>query len=149
MPVPFEHIVELHQQIMGPEDLAYYGDHLSNTPELLSDNLKERLNAAKSITAAQYVNSQRARATIYADLQTLLGRYDAVLCLASASSAPLGLDSTGSAIFNGLWTYLGVPCVTLPKLEVDGLPMGLQLVGMRGDEGRLLRTAHWLDSHLS
>jgi Asp-tRNA(Asn)/Glu-tRNA(Gln) amidotransferase A subunit family amidase len=148
LPAPFEQIVELHQQIMGPEDLAYYGDHLSNTPELLSDNLKERLNAANSITAAQYVNAQRARATLYADLETLLGRYDAVLCLASASSAPHGLDSTGSAIFNGLWTYLGVPCVTLPKLEVDGLPMGLQLVGMRGDEGRLLRTAHWLDNHL-
>jgi Asp-tRNA(Asn)/Glu-tRNA(Gln) amidotransferase A subunit family amidase len=44
-----------------------------------------------------------------------------------------------------MWTYLGVPCVTLPRLSVDGLPMGVQLVGTRGDEGRLLRTARWLD----
>ena len=148
MPAPFDQIVRLHEQIMGPEDLAYYGDHLNNTPELLSDAIKARLNAAKSITATHYINALRARETIYADFQALLGRYDAVLCLPSTSSAPHGLDSTGSAIFNGLWTYLGVPCVTLPKLEVDDLPMGVQLVGMRGDEGRLLRTARWLDGHL-
>jgi Asp-tRNA(Asn)/Glu-tRNA(Gln) amidotransferase A subunit family amidase len=35
--------------------------------------------------------------------------------------------------------------VTLPLLESDtGLPMGVQLVGRRGDDARLLRTARWL-----
>ena len=71
-----------------------------------------------------------------------------MICPASAGSAPAGLETTGSPIFNGLWTYLGVPCVTLPRLTVDGLPMGVQLVGLRGDEGRLLRTARWLDREL-
>ena len=110
--------------------------------------LRGRLIAAKSVTAAEYVNAMRQREIIYGDLETLLSRYDAVICLPSPSSAPYSLESTGDASFNGLWTYLGVPCISLPKLEVDGMPMGVQLVGMRGDEGRLLRTAHWLDSHL-
>jgi Asp-tRNA(Asn)/Glu-tRNA(Gln) amidotransferase A subunit family amidase len=65
--------------------------------------------------------------------------------MASAGPAPEGFTTTGSPIFNGMWTYLGVPCVTLPRLSVDGLPMGVQLVSTRGDEGRLLRTARWLD----
>ena len=70
-------------------------------------------------------------------------------CLASPGPAPKGLETTGNAIFNGLWTYLGVPCVSLPLLRVNDMPMGVQLVGMRGDEGRLLRTAAWMDRTLS
>ena len=148
MPTPFEQICDLHAHVMGPEDLAYSGDFLANTPELLSGPLKLRLEAAQATTATQYVNAQRQREVINTDFEGLLSRYDAVICLSSASSAPRGLTSTGNAIFNGLWTYLGVPCVTLPKLEVGGMPMGVQLVGMRGDEGRLLRTARWLDGHI-
>jgi Asp-tRNA(Asn)/Glu-tRNA(Gln) amidotransferase A subunit family amidase len=42
-----------------------------------------------------------------------------------------------------------VPAVSLPLLEVDGMPMGVQLIGARGDDGRLLRTARWLARHLA
>jgi Asp-tRNA(Asn)/Glu-tRNA(Gln) amidotransferase A subunit family amidase len=38
-----------------------------------------------------------------------------------------------------------MPAVTLPLMRgEDGLPMGVQLVGFRGDDARLLRTARWL-----
>ena len=88
-----------------------------------------------------------ARDRIYAAVEASLTSYTAILTPASCGPAPKGLGSTGNPIFNGLWTYLGVPCVTLPLLEVDGLPLGVQLVGMRRDEGRLLRTARWLVEH--
>ena len=59
--------------------------------------------------------------------------------------APAGLGSTGRPIFNSLWTYCGTPAVTLPLMEgPNGLPLGVQLVGRRGDDARLLRTARWL-----
>jgi Asp-tRNA(Asn)/Glu-tRNA(Gln) amidotransferase A subunit family amidase len=38
--------------------------------------------------------------------------------------------------------------VSLPLLEADGLPIGVQLLGPRGDDGRLLRSARWLAGHL-
>ena len=41
-----------------------------------------------------------------------------------------------------------MPAVTLPLLEVDGLPLGVQLVGAPRDDGRLLRTARGLLRHL-
>jgi Asp-tRNA(Asn)/Glu-tRNA(Gln) amidotransferase A subunit family amidase len=47
-----------------------------------------------------------------------------------------------------MWTYLGVPCVTVPLLEADGLPIGVQLVAARHDDGRLLRNSRWLVEHL-
>jgi Asp-tRNA(Asn)/Glu-tRNA(Gln) amidotransferase A subunit family amidase len=44
-----------------------------------------------------------------------------------------------------LWTFLGMPCLSLPLLHGEnGLPLGVQLVGKRGDDARLLRTARWL-----
>ncbi|MEM7751228.1 MAG: amidase [Pseudomonadota bacterium] len=148
LPEPFDQIVDLHMTVMGAEDLAYYGQYLDEQPELLSDVIKERLEIAKGIRGDAYVKALLARETIYQSLVNLLSSYDAVLCLSSCGPAPKGLKTTGNAIFNGMWTYLGVPCVSLPKLTVDDMPMGVQLVGMRGDEGRLLRTARWLDNQI-
>jgi Asp-tRNA(Asn)/Glu-tRNA(Gln) amidotransferase A subunit family amidase len=149
LPEPWDRIIDLHMTVMGAEDLAYYGKYLEEQPELLSEKLTANLKAAKSIPADDYIKALIAREVINQSLETLLERYDAVLCLASAGPAPRGIETTGSAIFNGLWTYLGVPCVSLPRLTVNEMPMGVQLVGMRGDEGRLLRTARWLDEMLN
>ena len=74
-----------------------------------------------------------------------LDRYDAILTAPAAGTAPLGLESTGSPAFCTLWTYAGMPAVTLPIMRGEnGLPLGVQLVGRRGDDARLLRTARWL-----
>jgi Asp-tRNA(Asn)/Glu-tRNA(Gln) amidotransferase A subunit family amidase len=41
-----------------------------------------------------------------------------------------------------MWTYLGTPAVTLPLMQGEsGMPLGVQLVGRRGNDARLLRTA--------
>jgi Asp-tRNA(Asn)/Glu-tRNA(Gln) amidotransferase A subunit family amidase len=46
---------------------------------------------------------------------------------------------------NALWSYTGMPAISLPLLQSDeGLPIGVQLVGARHDDGRLLRTSRWL-----
>ncbi|MGI9478801.1 MAG: amidase [Hyphomicrobiaceae bacterium] len=145
---PFDQVVDFHSTIIAVEDLAYYGKFMEEQPERLSENIKKRLVAAQQIRGDTYVKALLAREAVYAVLEKLLNNYDAVLCLASAGPAPRGFETTGNAIFNGLWTYLGVPCVSLPRLTVRDMPMGVQLVGMRGDEGRLLRTARWLDNRL-
>src|SRR3546814_18132159 len=78
-------------------------------------------------------------------LEAVFERFDASVTPASPGPAPKGLEWTGSADFNGIWTFCGLPAVSLPLLQTEsGLPMGLQLVGRRGADGRLLRTAPWL-----
>ena len=43
-----------------------------------------------------------------------------------------------------------MPAITLPLLTAaNGLPIGVQLVGRRGDDARLLRTARWLAAQAS
>ena len=63
---------------------------------------------------------------------------------------PRGLGATGDPVFCVLWTLLGLPAVTLPLMQgANGLPLGVQLVGRRNFDARLLRTARWLEKTLS
>src|SRR2546426_242728 len=72
-------------------------------------------------------------------------RYDAILTPAAPGTAPRGLASTGEPIFSTLWTLCGMPAVSVPLMQGEnGLPLGVQLVGPRDGDARLLRTARWL-----
>ncbi|ALI54339.1 amidase [Celeribacter marinus] len=117
------------------------------------DQLSEKLCAAidhgKDVMARDYISALDWRDVLNAGLEAIFNRADAIICPAALGPAPEGLDDTGSPIFNGLWTLAGVPVVTIPLFVAEnGMPMGVQLVGRRGDDARLLRTARWLTSHL-
>ena len=141
--------IEAQAIVQSAENAAYYGIFRERKPELLSDGLMERLKAGARIAAQDYIRAANMRDLLYASIEDTLRTYSAILTPASLGPAPKGLGSTGDPVMNGLWTYLGVPAVTLPLLEADGLPIGVQLIGMRGDDGRLLRTARWLARHLA
>jgi amidase len=75
---------------------------------------------------------------------------DAILTPSAPGEAPLGLTSTGSPIFNHLWTLLHLPCVNVPGLTgPSGMPVGVQLVGARGSDAALLAIAEWAQRLLS
>lgn len=128
------------------ENASYYGPLYARAPDQLSDGLKQRLDLGLKIPATVYIDAIRAREPIYGQVAALLERFDAILTPASPGPAPaLSEGITGNPVFNGLWTYLGCPCISLPLLEAEGLPVGVQLVAARCDDGRLLRTARWLE----
>src|SRR5437762_1623513 len=77
-------------------------------------------------------------------------RYDAILTPAAPGTAPEGLGSTGDPAFCTLWTLCGMPALSVPLMQgVNGLPLGVQLVGPRHGDARLLRTARWLVGHVA
>ena len=70
---------------------------------------------------------------------------DAIITLSARGAAPHGHASTGDPVFCSLWTLTGLPAVNVPVLnDADGLPIGVQLIGARGRDERLLRTANAL-----
>lgn len=73
---------------------------------------------------------------------------DAWLCPAAVGPAPRGLSSTGDPAMNLPWTHAGMPVISLPFGEVDGLPLGLQLVGRFGRDEALLGQAVQVEAAL-
>ncbi|MCB1362899.1 MAG: amidase [Rhodobacteraceae bacterium] len=68
--------------------------------------------------------------------------YDAWLTPSVIGEAPVGLLSTGEAIFNRMWTAMHGPCITLPAATgPNGLPVGVQIVAPRLADAALLAVA--------
>lgn len=109
----------------------------------LSDAAAQAIAEGETILARDYIAALDWPVVLKDLLDEVFQRCDAILCPAALGPAP-GRETTGDPVFNGLWTLCGTPAVTVPVLEVDGMPLGAQLIGPRGGDGRLLRTAQWL-----
>ena len=85
-----------------------------------------------------------------ADFYTeVFNEYDAIVAPSAPGEAPLKETGTGDPIFSTLWTFSGLPALTLPLLVGEtGLPVGVQLVGAPEGDDKLLRTAAWFLRHL-
>lgn len=80
------------------------------------------------------------------DTERAAGRYDALVMPSALGAAP-DRSTTGDAAFNGPWTGLGVPTVSVPTgLAADGLPAGTQLIWAPLEEVRLLGAARWVEA---
>jgi Asp-tRNA(Asn)/Glu-tRNA(Gln) amidotransferase A subunit family amidase len=135
--------------VQSVELATHYGPLLDRSPELISKGLAARIEDGRRVRGVDYFTALTAREGFYTTVQQLFTEYGTILTPAALGPAPKDHGTTGSPVFCGFWTYLGVPAVTLPLLETDGMPMGVQLIGARRDDGRLLRSARWLVKHLS
>jgi Asp-tRNA(Asn)/Glu-tRNA(Gln) amidotransferase A subunit family amidase len=107
-----------------------------------SEALHKLLALGQSVRAVDYLGALAKAQTYAAGLTDIFDAYDAIVTPAAAGVAPKGLSSTGDPAFCTLWTLSGLPALSLPLFAGEGgLPLGAQLVGPLGRDGRLLRTA--------
>jgi Asp-tRNA(Asn)/Glu-tRNA(Gln) amidotransferase A subunit family amidase len=92
-------------------------------------------------TPAQYGEARLLAAAARAELPEIFAGLDAWLAPAAPGPAPLGLAATGDPIHNRLWTVLHCPCVSIPCIAVDGLPIGVQLITTADDATALALAA--------
>jgi Asp-tRNA(Asn)/Glu-tRNA(Gln) amidotransferase A subunit family amidase len=112
----------------------------------LSAAIRERIESGRAARAVDYLRALAGIPRLNASFTELFEqRFDAILTPAAFGTAPAGLESTGDPAFCTLWTLCGMPAVSVPLMQgANGLPVGVQLVGPRHGDGRLLRTARWL-----
>ena len=80
-------------------------------------------------------------------LRHRISRVDAILAPSAPGAAPASLDSTGSPIFNRLWTLMGTPAVNIPGLaDSSGLPLGVQIIGRFGRDRATLEAALFVET---
>ena len=146
LPVGADELAERHRVVMDAEVAINLEREWETGRDRLSPSLRARIESGRAGRALEYLQARAALPPLHALLADLFERrYDAILTPAAEGTAPAGLESTGEPTFCTLWTLLGLPAVSVPLLQgANRLPIGVQLVGPRHGDGRLLRTARWL-----
>ena len=149
LPAPFHKAHEMHRAIMLADIARSFSRYYEQGRDRLSDTLTGMIEEGRRVLAMDYALALDWIEVLGAALDEIFGRYDAIVTPAATGEAP-AIATTGSPAFCTLWTYCGVPTVTVPLLTgANGLPVGVQIVGARGNDARLLRTANWIVRELS
>ena len=150
LPEKSREALEWHRLIMEADLAGSLEREYETGRDQLSGSLRAQIERGRQVLAVDYRRALARVPILNNGFEPLFDEFDAILTPATAGTAPAGLASTGSPMFCTLWTLCGMPCISLPLLTGEnGLPLGLQLVGRRGDDGRLLRTARWLSAALA
>ena len=142
---------EWHDAISGPEIAVNLRREWEQGRDRLSASLRARIERGRDVRAHDYLRARARVPELHASFTELFEqRYDAILTPAARGTAPAGLESTGDPAYCMLWTLCGMPALSVPLMQgANGLPLGVQLVGPRHGDARLLRTARWLVAHVS
>ena len=141
--------LDWHRTIMEAEAAANLDLEWEKGRDRISEPLRGLLARGREVKALDYQLACARISLINEGFEEIFERCDAVVTPAAPGTAPRGLDSTGDPAFCTLWTLCGMPALNLPLMRgVNDLPMGVQLVGRRDGDARLLRTARWLAARI-
>jgi amidase len=148
-PPAFDALYELQPLIETAESARALAHEWHCHRDALSPSLRASIEAGAA-TAPEAYREAVARAEACRASDALFADCDVLLTPSALGEAPLGLADTGDNLFNRIWTLLHVPCLTLPASRgANGLPLGVQLVGRRLDDARLLGIARWVEAVLA
>lgn len=149
LPASASEVLGWHRTIMEADIAGSYELEYERGRDRLSDSLREQIERGRSVTAVDYRKASARIPLLNDGFDGLFEKFDAILTPATLGAAPKFEAGTGDPLMCTLWTFCGMPAVTLPLLHgANGLPIGVQLVGRRGDDARLLRNARWLTEHV-
>jgi Asp-tRNA(Asn)/Glu-tRNA(Gln) amidotransferase A subunit family amidase len=117
--------------------------------DTLAPNLRGRLDKSKGTTPESYDEAIRIAHQARQALAALFDEVDVLLTFSAPGAAPKGLDTTGNARFNQLWTLMGVPSVNVPAHVAEGgLPVGVQVIARFGNDAGALAAARFVEGAL-
>lgn len=157
-------IEALEQSIVKAADIAnnitawenrwYQAALIERYPQGVSERIKSTVKKALSMSPDDYRALLLQRATAQLCHETLAPLADAIIMLScpgpaplwpgDAPGQPLAPRPTGDSVFNTPSSMLHAPCVTMPLLAVDGMPVGVQLMGQQHEDARMTALARWM-----
>jgi aspartyl-tRNA(Asn)/glutamyl-tRNA(Gln) amidotransferase subunit A len=146
LPLNFDAALEAQAVLQGVESAVVHRDMYAKHRELYGRKVQEQIEGGLKASAVSYAMAKQLQSVFAANVGESLMPFDVLLVPATEVPAPSGLHGTGDPLFQRAWTYAGVPVITLPiGLSKDGMPVGVQLIGRKLDEGRLLAVARWCE----
>ena len=141
-------------EITGWENRWYQRNIVEEKGGGLSARAMAILEKAEAMTPAGYRARLLERTQAQAAHIQLGRKADAMITLSCPGPAPewfgdkpgtpLISRPTGNAVFNYPSSMLFAPVVNVPLLAVDGLPVGVQLIGQQHDDARMTSLARWM-----
>jgi Asp-tRNA(Asn)/Glu-tRNA(Gln) amidotransferase A subunit family amidase len=144
LPTDAQDLVPLQKAVMAVEVRRSLSHERARHAEQLSPQLRALFEEGGTISGAEHAANLARTLHARMAVDALFDQVDVVLAPSTTGVAPAGIGATGDPLFCRGWTLMGLPCVHLPFTQgKGGLPVGLQLVGRRGDDHHLLALAHW------
>jgi Asp-tRNA(Asn)/Glu-tRNA(Gln) amidotransferase A subunit family amidase len=139
-----------HRELLAYEFAAAHWDLYTRHGGAFHTRTAALLERGRRISPERAAAVRAMRGPLGRHLDGLLAAHDAHAWVAPSAPgpAPAGLDSTGDPILNLPWSQAGLPSLSLPSGRVDGLPVGLQLVGPFGGDEALLALGRAVHRHL-
>lgn len=145
LPPEFAQIPAAHLALMSAGAAAYHRERLDARPKDYPPKITELIRMGQSVSGADVSKAQSLQFVAWVGLHQR-GMSNPLLIPATTGPAPTP-ETTGNPGFNSVWSFLGLPTVSLPfDRTADGLPLCVQLVGEKADEDRLLKSAAELES---
>lgn len=143
-------LIEAQKTVMAVEAARNLGATVDGAGDRVSAALQGLVAEGRATPETAYAAALDRAADARGRLDARFAEYDVLLAPAVIGEAPVGLDNTGDPLFCRAWTLLGNPCLAVPGLRGPaGLPLGVQLVGARGDDAALLATGAWVGQQLA
>jgi Asp-tRNA(Asn)/Glu-tRNA(Gln) amidotransferase A subunit family amidase len=145
LPDRFDGLTDAHKVIMQCEMRSTFLPEYAALGDALYAELVATMRNEAGYTSADLRGAYDLAAECRARFDTVAEGYDAVVTPSTAGIAPKGLDDTGAATFNRIWTLLHTPCVNVPGLSgPGGMPVGLTVTGPRFSDRRVVAVAEML-----
>ena len=126
-----------------------YQDYVARFGNAIGKRIRDLMVAVKKTTPRQYEQLLANRRRVRALFQETVKDTDGCITLAASGPAILGHEYTGSRTFLICGSWLGLPAFSLPLLQVNGLPLGVQLLGAPDGDGALCAVANWMLKNLN
>jgi Asp-tRNA(Asn)/Glu-tRNA(Gln) amidotransferase A subunit family amidase len=145
------HAAQIGYLIIGPESLAQNRGAWMEQRELISDDLRLSFALLSGISALEQLDAQRLRAGLRREVASVLRGVDVLALPTTATTAPRYVEAEEGRSYSDpmalnamcrfafLANLTGLPAGTAPVgVDVDGLPIGLQIIGDAWDEAAVL-----------
>jgi len=136
--------LDVTNDICGYEFLWPLRYYHRRDPASISENIAARLVDWEKISADQYAVLLDKRRAMRAAHEALSDEFTALITLSALGPAPKGHDWTGDPIYAVNSSILGAPAISLPVLEAEGMPLGIQLIGYPRKDRELFACARWV-----
>ena len=129
LPCDLAAIAVHHYRMMAVEAAHVHREAFEREPHQFGPRISELIETGLNTKAVDYVESLRYQKSAKQLVNAWLREQRVILLMPATTSVAPTRETTGNPAWNSPWSYLGLPSLTIPCGLVDGLPIGLQLVG--------------------